>query len=455
MGFPPQDSHSRAPFILAPSMAKSGPIRSKATSFLSESFLFICGTLVTILALGTLWSFLNPKPDPDFSSLSPFGDSLSCAAGAQSFNLTHDPPLPTFYDDPTLTYTIDKKITKWDEKRKQWLRHHPSFAAGVENRILLLSGSQPSPCKNPIGDHLLLRFFKNKVDYCRIHGCDVFYNNALLHPKMTTFWAKLPVVKAAMLAHPEAEWIWWVDSDALFTDMEFTLPLGRYKAHNLVVHGWAHLIYEKKSWVSLNAGVFLIRNCQWSMDFMDVWASMGPQTPNYDSWGKIQKSIFKDKMFPESDDQTALVYLLLKERDKWADKIYLEGEYYFEGYWSEIIGTLENITSKHVEIERGVRTLRRRHAEKVGEFYGVLREEYLVEAGNGRGSWRRPFITHFTGCQPCSGAHNQMYAGQSCWDGMNKALNFADNQVLRKYGFVHPSLLDSNSVNPLPYDSAA
>ena len=45
---------------------------------------------------------------------------------------------------------------------------------------------------------------------------------------MFGFWAKYPVVKAAMLAHPEVEWIWWVDSDAVFTDMEFKLPLERY-----------------------------------------------------------------------------------------------------------------------------------------------------------------------------------------------------------------------------------
>ncbi|KAF8650828.1 hypothetical protein HU200_063735 [Digitaria exilis] len=47
-------------------------------------------------------------------------------------------------------------------------------------------------------------------------------------------------VRAAMVAHPEAE---WVDSDAVFTDMDFSLPLD-----------------TKKSWLGINAGVFLIRN---------------------------------------------------------------------------------------------------------------------------------------------------------------------------------------------------
>lgn len=445
---------SHSPFQPPPlPMAKQPPTRPKTTS--GDLLLFAGAALVTLLVVYSLWSFL--APNPSFSSPLTAEQSkktkTECAA-REEVNLRHDPPDPTFYDDPELTYSIDQPIRDWDGKRREWLKHHPSFNGGGE-RVLMVTGSQATPCKNPIGDHLLLRFFKNKVDYCRIHGYDVFYNNVLLHPKMHTYWAKIPAVRAAMVAHPEAEWIWWVDSDAAFTDMEFKLPLERYKKHNLVVHGWNNLIYEETSWVAINAGVFLIRNCQWSLDFMEVWASMGPQTPNYKKWGQIQKSTLPDKFFPESDDQSGLVYLLLKEKEKWGDKIYVEGQYYFEGYWLEIVGTLDNITEKYVGIEKEVPKLRRRHAEKVSEAYAEKREPYLEEAGYGRWSWRRPFITHFTGCQPCSGKHNQMYSGESCWDGMQRALNFADNQVLRSFGFVHLDLLDSSTVSPLPYDFPA
>ncbi|XP_038883096.1 galactomannan galactosyltransferase 1-like [Benincasa hispida] len=443
------------------SMAKP-TLRHKASACLADVFRFLAGSFLAFLLLWTLSSFLTPSAtnfdssNSKFNTLHPPSDSPSSSQNSQNHHpsLAYDPPDINFYDDPKLSYSIQKPMKNWDEKRRHWLKQHPSFAAGAAERVLLLTASQPTPCRNPIGDHLLLRFFKNKVDYCRIHGHDIFYNNALLQPEMFSYWAKLPVVRAAMIAHPEAEWIWWVDSDALFTDMEFKLPLDRYKNHNLIVHGWAHLIYDRKSWTGLNAGVFLIRNCQWSMDFMDVWASMGPQTPNYEKWGQVLKSTIPDKLFPESDDQTGLVYLLYKEKEKWADKIYLEGEYYFEGYWEEIVSTFDNITEKYTEMERGGRELRRRHAEKVSEQYGAFREKYLRDAGNGKGSWRRPFITHFTGCQPCSGDHNQMYSGGSCWDGMRNALNFADNQVLRKYGFVHPDALDP-SVSELPYDYPA
>ncbi|KAK4434850.1 putative glycosyltransferase 7 [Sesamum alatum] len=183
---------------------------------------------------------------------------------------------------------------------------------------------------------------------------------------------------------------------------------------------------------------------------------MGPQAPEYDKWGEIQRATFRDKLFPKSDDQSGLVYLLLKEKEKWGDKIYVESEYYFEGYWMEIVGKFDNITDKYTEIEKGVGgALRRRHAEKVSGSYGRVWEEYLKEAGYGRESWRRPFITHFTGCQPCIGDHNQMYSGQTCFDAMQKALTFADNQVLRSYGFVHPDLLDPSTVDPLPFDYPA
>ncbi|XP_052197018.1 glycosyltransferase 6-like [Diospyros lotus] len=381
--------------------------------------------------------------------------SQNCSIRVDDVDLEFDPPNSTFYDDPSLSYSLNKPIQNWDEKRREWLQNHPSFAAGARDRVLLLTGSQPSPCKNSNGDHLMLRSFKNKVDYCRIHGCDVFYSNTFLHPKMRSYWAKLPLVRAAMVAHPEAEWIWWVDSDAVFTDMEFKLPLRRYNDHNLVVHGWAHLIYRKRSWVGVNAGVFMIRNCQWAMDFIQVWANMGPQSPDFKKWGRIQKATFPDKMFPESDDQSALIYLMLKEKEKWTDKIYVEGEYYFQGYWLDVVGTLDNVTASYVEIEEGVRMLRRRHAEKEAESYAALRETYLSDAGYGRGSWRRPFITHFTGCQPCNGEHNPAYKGEFCWVGMERALNFADNQVLRRYGFVHPHLQESSSVSALPFDVPA
>lgn len=423
-----------------------------AVNIVQSKPVFICGLAMALLMVWTLWSSVMPWPtmlNVTKTNITPAKDGAAtqkCTTAARGVDGNHDPIDPTFYDDQEVSYSIEKPIKDWDEKRREWLKHHPSLAAGAEDRVFVLTGSQQWPCKNPIGDHLLLRLFKNKVDYCRIHGYDVFYNNALLHPNMAAYWAKIPVVRATMVAHPEAEWIFWVDSDAVFTDMGFKPPLERYKSHNLVVDGWPNLIYEKKSWIGVNAGVFLIRNCQWSMEFLDVWASMGPQTPNYEKWGQILTSTLTDKMYPVSDDQSALVYLLLKEKDKWGRKIYVENEYTLSGYWAGIVDSLDRIEDSYDERrENGVSNLRRRHAEKVSEAY-------VEEAGGGGGAGvRRPFITHFTGCQPCSGDHPG-YTDEACWNGIERALNFADNQVLRNYGFVRPDLLNTSSLLPVQFD---
>nr|GFB29835.1 probable xyloglucan 6-xylosyltransferase 5 [Tanacetum cinerariifolium] len=52
--------------------------------------------------------------------------------------------------------------------------------------------------------------------------------------------------------YPEVEWIWCMDSDALFTDMVFRLSLAKHKDHNMVIHGYLDLLFNEKSWIALN-----------------------------------------------------------------------------------------------------------------------------------------------------------------------------------------------------------
>ncbi|PWZ05755.1 putative xyloglucan 6-xylosyltransferase 1 [Zea mays] len=121
----------------------------------------------------------------------------------------HDPdPPPRSLRDPP--YTLGPKIFDWDEQRAAWHRRHletPPFLNNIKPRVLLVTGSSPKPCENPVGDHYLLKSIKNKMDYCRVHGIEVFYNMALLDAEMAGFWAKLPLMRALLLAHPEVEFL--------------------------------------------------------------------------------------------------------------------------------------------------------------------------------------------------------------------------------------------------------
>ncbi|OQU83607.1 hypothetical protein SORBI_3005G144101 [Sorghum bicolor] len=370
----------------------------------------------------------------------------------------------TFYDDPELSYAVaapGRRLTGWDAKRAQWLRSRGRRNA--PERVVMVSGSQPEPCPGAAGDHLLLRFLKNKLDYCRLHGIELLYNREFLHPAMTGYWAKIPIVRAAMVAHPEAEWVWWVDSDAVFTDMDFSLPLAKYAGRNLVVYGWPHKFFVRKSWLGLNAGVFLIRNCQWSLDFMDEWASMGPAYPEeHARWGKTFREALGDKDSDVADDQSALVYLLLNGWERLGKKTFVETEYFFQGYWKEVVDRLDGVAARYEAVERRACTpggmgmgLRRRHAEREHLRYAAARNAAVSgvvpgPAGGGVEGWRRPLITHF----PCSGGRNPMYSRESCDNGMRRALAFADDQVLRAYGFRHAAPLN-DTVRALPFDYPA
>ncbi|KAL3637962.1 putative xyloglucan 6-xylosyltransferase 3 [Castilleja foliolosa] len=220
---------------------------------------------------------------------------------------------PERFLDVNATFALGPRINSWDEDRKVWLQKNPKFPNYINGkpRILLVTGSLPNPCDNAIGDHYLLKSVKNKIDYCRIHGIEIVYNMAHLDKELAGYWAKLPLIRRLMLSHPEVEWIWWMDSDALFTDMVFEIPSNKYTDYNMVIHGYPDLLFDQNSWIALNTGSFLFRNCQWSLDLLDVWAPMGPKGPIRVEAGKILTANLKGRPAFEADDQSALIYLLI------------------------------------------------------------------------------------------------------------------------------------------------
>ncbi|KAK9146933.1 hypothetical protein Sjap_006836 [Stephania japonica] len=310
--------------------------------------------------------------------------------------------------DPNQPYSLGPKISDWDQQRQQWLNENPNFpnfVAANKPRVLLVTGSSPKPCENPVGDHYLVKSIKNKIDYCRIHGIEIFYNMALLDAEMSGFWAKLPLIRRILLSHPEIEFLWWMDSDAMFTDMAFELPWERYKDHNLVMHGWNEMVYDQKNWIGLNTGSFLLRNNQWALDLLDAWAPMGPKGKIRDDAGKVLTRELKGRPVFEADDQSAMVYLLITQREKWGDKVYLESAYYLHGYWGILVD---------------------RYEEMIENYHPGL------------GDHRWPLVTHFVGCKPCGKFGD--YSVERCLKQMDRAFNFGDNQILQMYGFTHKSL---------------
>ncbi|KAL3684722.1 hypothetical protein R1sor_002744 [Riccia sorocarpa] len=314
------------------------------------------------------------------------------------------------FNPEKVRHTLGESVSDWDEQRAAYQERNKGsnskHSHSSKPRLLMVSGSQPKPCDNPKGNHFILKNLKNKVDYCRLHEIDLFYNMAQLDKKISGFWSKLPLLRAVMLAHPDVEWIWWVDSDAFFTDMKFKVPTAKYEDYNLVVHGWYDVVYEHRSWVGLNTGSFLIRNCQWSLDLLDAWAPYGQKGKPQDAAGHLFTKYLQGRKDFESDDQSALIYLLLSQREKWAQKTFLESSYFLHGYWVILVENFEKMMQKYQP---------------------------------GLGDERWPLVTHFVGCKPCHGNYGT-YARARCTKEMERAFNFADNQVLEDYGYMHPNL---------------
>lgn len=63
----------------------------------------------------------------------------------------------------------------WDEQRRDYIKKHPgaNMTRYGRSRLLLVTGSQPGTCSNAVGDYLLLKSLKNKMDYCDRHDMEV------------------------------------------------------------------------------------------------------------------------------------------------------------------------------------------------------------------------------------------------------------------------------------------
>ena len=74
------------------------------------------------------------------------------------------PPIP---DSPASRLLFTSHCADWDQQRADYIRKHPGCNAtsNAMPKVMLVTGSQPGTCGNDVGDFLLLRSIKNKMDY--------------------------------------------------------------------------------------------------------------------------------------------------------------------------------------------------------------------------------------------------------------------------------------------------
>ena len=281
---------------------------------------------------------------------------------------------------------------------------HQRLAVLPPLELLVVTATQPAPCTTLHGDHMVQLALKNKWQYSSRHGYGTWASTELLSPwDLGGQWNKVALLSVlseeGCTAVRGARWLLWVDDDAIFVDMNFTMPLQQYEAAgvDLVLWGDDGMTYEQGDSEGVNTGTMLLRISDWGRALLRAWAALA-------------SSPLRDSL--RNHDQGGLVHLLHTQPELWRARTRLERDFTMNGHWPEFAG----------RFVRGRRTLK--------------------SAVWGHDT--APFLLHFSGCQMCRGhSYNGTWteAGiDRCRASFLEAFTFADDQILETIGLRHPRL---------------
>ncbi|KAL7566937.1 hypothetical protein ACA910_008658 [Epithemia clementina (nom. ined.)] len=138
-------------------------------------------------------------------------------------------------------------------------------------------------------DGVLQLTWENKARYVARHGYFLFDGSDLLDKSRPPSWSKILAVKR-LLIEEECTWVLWLDADAVIMNsdkkIEDFLPADPTK----------HLLLSADDGGGYNAGVWLVHNSDWSLQFLEEWWNM--------------KSFVKPTGLAKSGDNDALKYKL-------------------------------------------------------------------------------------------------------------------------------------------------
>lgn len=165
------------------------------------------------------------------------------------------------------------------------------------DQIILLCASDGKGHNGGI-ENLIEQTRANRQAYADLHGYKYHFLNiskydiAPAHP----VWAKLPAIAETFETYPDAQWVWWLDLDAIVMspDVDLNELLLSHDAlkKQIIPNEKINVSNSARSNVStpmeqdmknidlifsqdqngINAGSFFIRRSEWSRTFLDMWA---------------------------------------------------------------------------------------------------------------------------------------------------------------------------------------
>lgn len=207
------------------------------------------------------------------------------------------------------------------------------------NTVLIVFSVSPLKCPNPIGEEVYNQSFTNKLQYAELKGYDVIYNRRQPRQDITGNYNKISILSEilenetlteTLTGSKRYEWLFWIDYDALFNDMSFDIPFEKYQDANFVAWGSVNRFAMKHTeGTSLSAGVFLLRNNDWSRRFLKEILTFGLDE------GRAREREMKRVIRNYERalyEQNAMVYLG-KMHPEIREKFYFENRYRINRFW--------------------------------------------------------------------------------------------------------------------------
>ncbi len=130
-------------------------------------------------------------------------------------------------------------------------------------------------CSLATGDYrsLLARSAVSFERYAARWGWDLVLSTEEISQGRPSSWGKLPLIRSLM---DDYEWVLWLDADVVIVDLEADISREIENGKNLYVVEHSYMGYLRgrpERQHTANAGVMLLRSCEWSRSLLDeMWA---------------------------------------------------------------------------------------------------------------------------------------------------------------------------------------
>ncbi|KAI5780177.1 galactosyl transferase GMA12/MNN10 family-domain-containing protein [Peziza echinospora] len=296
--------------------------------------------------------------------------------------MVHDPSKPkVVFPGPSFTFNVDNDIV-----------YNPE--GPTPDQIVLLAASDGGGHNNEI-PNMLQRTEENRIEYAKLHGYIYQFINITKYDLQgaSPVWAKLPAIIDTFNHYPQAQWVWWLDSDAIIMSPEYDIIKSLLNEKALapkLVSEALHAPNRAKSTLKtptpqfkdidfisaqdqngLNAGSFFIRRSQFSRWLLDIW---GEQMLIKLKWQGEEQTVIQHLVYYHQSIRERFGFVRMREFNAYAaaaHNTWQKGDLaiHFAGCWVDHVcaSRFEEFWNKRTTVKQLLEAGQEREKEKEKE----------------------------------------------------------------------------------------